>query len=920
MSRVSSVALLRVLSLGVVAASAAGLFVTGPLGASTASADIVATDSAVTVKWQGGTSDLEKSQPARDSAKGHFEDFKDLTITVSQTAGLTDQAIKIDFSGLAATTDGTDGSSNRVSNAMNFVQFMQCWGDPDSPTFRNTCEWGGYGVTPPSGLGGTVPSESFLRGAKTPGDADVSFMTAQGKVYSGTNTVSPEGEVLWPLGEVFDASSSNEIIAARLGSQGQGTVNFEAQSANRAPQLGCGSSAERLRCYLVAVPRGSHFGGEVGTGLCGQASRDSTFTPYYAGRPNSIQEGSPLNPKCDYWDNRIVIPMDFSPVGANCPAGSAERRTIGSQLVVGAMSSWQPAMCHLTDNVYNFSTNPDNIARGQLLGGRAGLAFTSYSLDDDTLSAMDATKLKQTAVAYAPVAISGVTVAFFFEDSAGRRQTLNLTPRLMAKFLTDSYAFQNPLYSKSDTIYSLPNVVAPDGTVRPPYSFLRDDPDFSRLNPDLVEAKNPSIILPGPAGADAIKQVWLWITADKSASAWLTGVPDEYGMKINPYYLPKGDPEAQVPIVDGKTGLPVLDADGSMTYRAVGLSNIDGSAYHLSTTPRDYFAKADETLAPAQLSSGQRSRFGALQSAPFADTLLTVARDVSRADAKHKTEWNPTQRNQAGELGDWVSAGPQAPGQKFVFGITDTASAAKYGLSSASLCNANTTCVPFTPAVDAVPATGETPGSDARDEVQSTFVAASTEAMGASVSAVAPTKNAAVLQVNPAAVTGSAYPLTTITYASVNLTTTDATARTSYANLVKYAVTDGQTPGTDPGNLPEGYVPLTRDMVAQALVSTQTMIGYVAPDTTANSPSIGVHPAAASPSQPVTAAPLQAAAAAAAVAPQTSVTSLPSASVTTTAAVMTPWPYQGALGVSLIVGLAGAVFAPILMRPRRPTG
>jgi hypothetical protein len=107
--------------------------------------------------------------------------------------------------------------------------------------------------------------------------------------------------------------------------------------------------------------------------------------------------------------------------------------------------------------------------------------------------------------------------------------------------------------------------------------------------------------------------------------------------------------------------------------------------------------------------------------------------------------------------------------------------------------------------------------------------------------------------------------------------------------------------------------------VQQALVSVQTMLGYA--PSVADSPSVGVPPASAGAPAALTAAPLQAAAAAAAVgAPQASVTSIPTATATATASVDTPWAYQGALGVSLIVGLAGAAFAPVLMRPRRQNG
>ncbi|KQP56495.1 hypothetical protein [Agreia sp. Leaf283] len=901
MSRVSSVALLRVLSLGVAAASTAGLFIAAPLGASTASADIVASDSAVTVAWQGGTSDLEKSQPERNPDSPHFADFENLSVTVSQTTELTDQAIKVDFTGMKPTRSGTSSGID-VANAMNFMQFMQCWGDPTSATFRNTCEWGGFGVTPVAGLESSIPAENEIRGARTAdappsaefpdgGAPDVTFTSAQGRSFPGVASLDENQRVVWPLGEMFDGSTTNEVIVSRTGTSGSGTTNFEAQSANRAPQLGCG--ATNATCYLVAVPRGSHFGGESGTGQCTQNTVPGT-EPLTYGRPDTAQEGSPLNPKCDYWDNRIVIPLTFQPVGNNCPAGSAERLTIGSQLLIGAMSSWQPAVCKVSNNVYNFGTNPDSVARAQLLTGRAGLAFTSLSLEDDTLSALDSTKLTKSDITYAPVAVSGLTVAFFIEDNNGRRTELNLSPRILAKLLTESYRFQNPLsFVGGSKIYNLPDVVS-DGKSSAPYQFFTRDPDFEALNPDFKDlpGTNPMFVIPGPAGADAIKQLWKWIVADDDARAWLSGSPDEYGMRINPYYLPIGDSAARVPVVSDVDGSPVLDDDGNMTYRPVGLSNSDGSPIRLSTDVRDFITKADQTLAPPALGVGQKYRFTSLDSAPYADTLLSSARAAFRTNANAKIIWNENEYNAAGEKGVYKSAGPQLPGEKFALAITDTASAEKYGLSTASL---------------------STPNSDV-------FVPPTTETMSGALVGLQATKNPQILQVEPSAVPAGAYPLTTTTYAAVNLSATDEIARKAYAALVTFAITDGQVPGTKPGSLPLGYVPLPRELVQASMVSVQTMLGYVAPTSTPDSPSIGVPPPVASGVAP--SAPLQAAAVAAAApgASTPSIASIPTATATATASIDTPWAYQGALGVSLIVGLAGAAFAPVLMRPRRQNG
>ncbi len=62
-----------------------------------------------------------------------------------------------------------------------------------------------------------------------------------------------------------------------------------------------------------------------------------------------------------------------------------------------------------------------------------------------------------------------------------------------------------------------------------------------------------------------------------------------------------------------------------------------------------------------------------------------------------------------------------------------------------------------------------------------------------------------------------AYPLAVPVYAAYNPLQTSVSDRLAYSNLIGYAVTDGQTSGTNPGNLPPGYAPLNARMIAQAL-------------------------------------------------------------------------------------------------------
>ena len=65
----------------------------------------------------------------------------------------------------------------------------------------------------------------------------------------------------------------------------------------------------------------------------------------------------------------------------------------------------------------------------------------------------------------------------------------------------------------------------------------------------------------------------------------------------------------------------------------------------------------------------------------------------------------------------------------------------------------------------------------------------------------------------------TSYPLTMPVYAALNPRQTDTEARAVYADLIRFAVKDGQEPGTDLGNLPPGYAPLPQSWVDQALAA-----------------------------------------------------------------------------------------------------
>lgn len=797
---------IRVASAGLVVLAVAGLFATTPLVSTPAGASTPGA-TPITVTWAGDTSSASAYQPTRDTTSAHYGDFDDLSVTVSQTTGLIDQAVRVTVSGFAGTIGATQ-SINEVTadNAKNFVQAMQCWGpDPLAANFHETCQWGGrYGVEG-NGLGDSVVSDVAARVSTinlAPGSpGDVPFRTVDAKTdedpITGQQKLDAKtGTLYYELQSILSPSTTNEVTSARIGADGTGYFDFETQSSYQAPQLGCGTK-DHLRCWLVIVPRGTHFGGD-GVQCSQVLDKANGYEPYTKGQADAIQGGSPINPACDYWDNRMVVPIDFNPTGVTCAVGESETRVIGSQLMIGAMNSWQPSLCQTTKQTFSFATNPDSVARAQVLEDAPNspvIAFSGYPVSaGELMYDSERDTLAKTKLTYTPVAVSSVVIAFYAETSAGRIEKLTVSPRLMAKLLTQSYKFQVPTNSSSTEKSS-----AHLGAVNRSYTYISSDPDFTQLNPAAngTFTSNPSVVLPGPSGADAIRQVWKWIFADDDAVAFMNGTPDPWGMTVNPYYLPKGAAGASVPwYYDANK-----DYVATPVTRPVGLADLEGAPMKLTEEALDTFPKIDETIVPFELGGGITSRFDSLQYAPYAETMLSAARQAFRADPASKARWDGSAINPAGDIGAWVSSGAQLPGQKFMIAITDSVSAQRYGLTAA--------------AVQLPDSTSTVTPDDA--------------SMLAALSALTPTSLDVVKQVDPSRVMDGGYPMTIVTYAGVNLTKSTAAERTTLAAMLTQVTTTGQEKGPAVGQLPAGYVPLPESLVKLATVSILEISGYVPP-------------------------------------------------------------------------------------------
>ncbi|MFF4354575.1 hypothetical protein [Streptomyces sp. NPDC001530] len=620
---------LRVVA-GAAVGALAGLGVAQAAGPATAATAADATASAVTVSGRG--------------------EFKDMKFTVGQTTHLTSQAVTVSWSGGTPTT-----FAGTLFNT-DFVQIMQCWGDDDGTVpanpgpSRTQCQYGASPITDRGSWPGndyddtrkifysadpTNYGQDDRYGAANPNaPGEVPFKSVDGTVITSGTQNNP----------FFNRNTTNEVDFARTGADGTGKEFFEVQTANEAPHLGCGTpvtengSTAPRSCWLVIVPQG-HL--------------DLDGRPY--ADTSQVNAGSPVS--STNWKNRIAVKLDFNPVGTSCALGADERATTGSELAADAMTSWQAALCP-TGTVYGYTELGEPDTRARLSNdGSSGLAFTTRALGADA-----GTTAPSDTTVYAPVALSGAVIGFTVErrpkagapDSvrklAGTKvESIDLTPRLAAKLLTESYR-NSPWGAVLGD-----NAATGYGWAKSNPAGLASDPEFIALNPefaDLSVSETPATdtdLITSLGHSDSARALWQWILADKEARGFLAGASDDWGMHVNPYYSTNAD------------------------------LNPTGAPFDPATA--DDYPKSDPwcTIPPGTDATVKQCM---TDFHPYVEDMHSGALHTRRADTLWKSSWDALANPPA-----FKSPGPQTVGSRFVITVTDAASAERYGLQTARLRN-----------------------------------------------------------------------------------------------------------------------------------------------------------------------------------------------------------------------------------------
>jgi hypothetical protein len=588
---------------------------------------LIASGALLAVPASAAPQDLKPRIEGSELTKSGSGEFKDLEVTVSQTKNLVNQVVRVSWQG------GRPTKPEFGLVGINYVQIMQCWGGTleEGPP-REQCVYG----TQKGGNGGqnTNSRQMSTAGMVDPletkydeyldGDLSyVPFVSWTGKTTTGNKT------------EFFDRYTSNESNHNRTRADGTGEDFFEVQTGVESPGLGCGQSrdGESPLCWLVVVPRGDS---EVdGT------KRGITYT-----------EGLDTSPLlASNWQQRIFFPLDFQSVGAACAITGSETPLLGTDRIIEAITRWQPSWCASDLGNFSYTVLSDLEAREKLKTEQPGLSFVGFGVPES-----DAPR----PIVYAPVSLSGLTVAFNVESQSStlaaeeirlkdgeRLRDIKITPRLLAKLLTQSYRYDA--------------VPVPDKVEKNPFDITQD-PDFLKINPQFEGRKFPGLghIITTLGETDSARLVWDYIWSDPEAREWVKGKADPWGMVINPSYERQSYPRSDFPRTDNTC----------ITY----------SDRNVPVCTFDLF--------------------------PFAGDLYAAARAASRGDTMATGAYDPTAQPPG-----YKKSPPQEPGRRAMVVISDSPLTTRFSLTPALLRNANGEFVaPTTEAIRAAAAKAKPTG------------------------------------------------------------------------------------------------------------------------------------------------------------------------------------------------------------------
>lgn len=774
---------------------------------------------------------------------GHPDETYDATVKVSQTSNLFNrQGVEIELDNFKLTHN-----ANNLAVAGRSLEYpvvvMQCRTDDPTPEMcfsaQRSVYYAGYdaGVLDPAwreratrirtqgstaGFPGETPRErkvNWLRTEQVPFAAadDISYLWDLEQPGDGVPWIDEPKVKSYPPPDALDGLPTT--ITTRTvritkdpdtGVNTSGKIDFEVRQRVSQASLGC---TETQKCSIVVVPIMDMACAENAPNTPNVNDCDGGA---WGSDPDDTGGGTDTVNKWvtqqawlanSNWRNKFVVPITFAPDPGSCGVQDQRPRVPvhGSELADVAQERWGSAYCagaRPANYLPEYSSGPEYEARRQFTSELGG----SYGQDAilTTQPVVDSPR----PVVHAPSALTGFAIAFTIDDARGQAvEELTLSPRLLAKLLTQSYTpstvgdvrDSKTRYTGSAEQLAAINTAGNGNAYywehpsifRNPRNIFADQ-EFLALNPDLRTRKENGSLASQffatqtpvvfQAESDIIVDLTRYIVADPAARKWLDGEPDEQGMVVNPAW--KGMRAFELYTLADEVVRPAPPRRPNWAELA----------------PAHYFVTGTGDHCDEQIGSPLMTRYANITSS--AENAALTLRD-RRGSATPLCTWvdepvppaqqpNPVPPGESAAT-QRVYSEAKLPTADFGFramlSVTTVAHAELYQLPTAKLVNAGGKAV------------APTPG---------TMVNALTAAVQDDMTGT--------VELDYDRITGdAAYPGTMIAFTAAPTSGLALDVAARYADFIEFMATDGQTPGDSITSLPPGYDPLTANLRQQAL-------------------------------------------------------------------------------------------------------
>ena len=750
---------------------------------------------------------------------GRDESFT-ASVKVGQTTDLFDrQQVTVELDGFKPSYN-----TNNIKSNGSYLEYpvvvMQCRGtDPTPETCENerrsvyyagydrnaSADWAARArkLQSPNSVAGIPGANFHEQMVNLLGIEQVPFVAADGTGYLWETTVDGDGEPWideptrksYPPPDTADAGVS--LLATRsipIRPDGSAELLFEVRQRVSQPSLGC---TDTEACSIVVVPImdmacGTGAPADCGGDPKGVAPGGTTGGPDTIN--NFVSQRTWLSDS--NWRNRFVVPIAFAPDPATCSVRDSRPVVpiFGSELADVAEQRWGSAYCagaRPADYLPLYSQGSEYDGRRQFTTSLGD----SYG-QDAILTTQPVTDSPRPVV-HAPSALTGFAVAFTVDDADGRQvRNLTLSPRLLAKLLTQSYSpgrvsdavrDSRTLFTGAADQLAAIDAAGNGNAYYWEYSALRTNPtnlwqdtEFRQLNPDLKMTKGDGSVADQFASlnyltpvifqvqSDIIMDLTRYVAADPAAREWLDGKPDEQGMVVNPAWRGSGAYELysllDQEVRPARPKAPNWTETNPLTYLVPGAGD-----------------ECDRTFGTPVLTKQAN-----ITNSAEASALALLDRRGSATPVCGFTDVPVDGQNRRFYEEDKVA--PAVFGARAMLAITTVGHARLYELPTAKLVNASGTAV------------APEPG---------TMV----EALKAAVQ----DRTTGTIELDYGRVTGNAYPGTMIAFTAAPTSGLSPDVAAHYADFIEFMATDGQRPGPGITDLPPGYDPLTPNLRQQAL-------------------------------------------------------------------------------------------------------